>query len=56
MKVRDQGNIEISVGDTPEEETQTARTTSVHGSVCGEIRRALLAGEELTDAWRAEKD
>lgn len=50
MKDRSQGTIEISVGDTPEEEAQTARTTSIHGSICGEIRRTLLEDEKLAQA------
>jgi hypothetical protein len=48
MKDKSQGAIEISVGDTEEEEKDVRFLTSTHGCICGEIRRTLLASEKLT--------
>lgn len=48
MKDRSQGAIEISVGDTEEEEKDVRFLTSTHGGVCGEIRKSLLKDEKLT--------
>ncbi len=45
---RSQGAIEISVGDTEEEEKDVRFLTGTHGSVCGEIRRTLLESEKPT--------
>ena len=48
MKNVGHGAVEISVGDTKEEEKDERFFTDTHGSVCGEIRRSIAQPNRIT--------